>query len=71
MIGAETFQEELRQLVEVAGGGMYGSTALKKRVSKLLQEYKGKIKSTYEIRQEWSKIRGSLAEEVVRMRAAE
>jgi len=71
MAEAETYQEELKQLVEVAGRGMYGSVALKKRISKLLQEYKGKVKSAYEVRREWSKIKGSLAEEVVRMRKAE
>ena len=71
MAEAETYQEELKQLVEVAGRGMYGSAVLKKRISKLLQEYKGKVKSAYEVRQEWSKIKGNLAEEVVKMRATE
>lgn len=71
MAEAETYQEELRQLVEVAGRGMYGSAALKKRIGELLQEYRGEVKSAYQVREEWSKIKGSLAEEVVRMRAVE
>jgi len=71
MAEAETYQEEIRQLVELAGTGMYGSASLKSRITKLLSEYKGKVKTPYQVREELAKIKGSMAEEVVRMRAAE
>ena len=71
MAEAEAYQEELRELVEVAVTGMYGSAALKRRIDRLLREYKGKVKTAYEVRKEWSKIKGSMAEEVIRMRTAE
>lgn len=54
----------------MAGTAMYGSTVLKKRILKL-HGYKGKIKTANEIRKEWSSIKGSMAEEIVRMREAE
>jgi len=41
------------------------------RIGELLQEYRDEVKSAYQVREEWSKIKGSLAEEVVRMRAVE
>lgn len=69
---AEAYQEELDRLVEMAGAGMYGSSSMKKRISRLLQEHKGRIKTPSEIKQVWSKkIKGSMAEEVIRMREAE
>jgi hypothetical protein len=70
MAEAEAYQEELRQLVELAGTAMYGNTDLRKRIIKLLG-YKGKVKTPYGIRKEWSSIKGSMAEEVIKMRQAE
>ena len=70
MTESEAYQEELKQLVEMAGTAMYGSRDFKKRIIKLLG-YKGKVKTPYEIRKEWSGIKGSMAEEVIKMRQAE
>ena len=70
MSEAETYQEEARRLVATASTAMYGGTDLRKSIIKLLG-HKGKVKTPYQIRKEWSSIKGSMAEEVVRMRTAE
>jgi endonuclease V-like protein UPF0215 family len=67
---AEAYREELDRLVELAGIAIYGNMDLRKRIIKLLG-YKGKVKTPYEIRKEWSSIKGSMAEEVIKMRQAE
>jgi hypothetical protein len=71
MTEAEVRQEELDRLVELVALSMC-SSSLKKRVEKLLKEHRGRIRTPQEIRQMLSrKIKGSMAEEIIRMRQAE
>lgn len=60
-------EKELDYLIQVALATVYGAN-MKKRIERLLADYKGKIKSAEEIRQELKEIKGSLADEVIKMR---
>jgi len=60
-------EKELDYLIQVAVATVYGAN-MKKRIERLLADYKGKIKSAEEIRQELKEIKGSLADEVIKMR---
>lgn len=72
MTEVEVAQEELDRLVEMVEASMTGGTSMRKKVSKMLQEHKGRIKTPQEIKRIWSKkIKGSMAEEIIRMREAE
>jgi len=68
---AEAYPEELKQIMEVAESGMYGGISMKKKIARLLENYKGEVKSIKQVRRELSKIKGSLATEVIETRKAE
>jgi len=60
-------EKDLDYLIQVAVATVYGVN-IKKRIDRLLADYKGKIKSAEEIRQELKGIKGSLADEIIKTR---
>jgi len=66
-MSVEYQEKELDYLIQVALATVYGAN-MKKRIERLLANYKGKIKSAEEIRQELKGIKGNLADEVIKMR---
>lgn len=73
MVEVAYSQKELEEMVELARALMYGNPSMRRKLTKLLGEYlqAGRIKSAEEVRRDLSKIKGSLSEEIIKMRYAE